>query len=317
MINTQAEPNPIKVGILISYDASLALTCLRQIYSQSDKIVLAIDKDRRTWSGDKFVLPELFLDQVTQLDVNNKIEVYEDDFSIPGLAPIDNDTRERRLLADRLGPGGWHVQVDADEYFIDFSAFVAELRKLEDQYGDEAVEVRPQWVTLFKQDETGFFLVHPLSETFAAATNRPDYLFARNCNEDEYHVVRSGQLVLHQSWARTRDELEKKISAWGHRNDFDGKSYLRFWDSVSLDTCRYISNFHPIYDQMWMNLSYFSGTIDELIHGLASGQIVVTSEQVSESSHEEVIQESPLPNERFGISFGKRLFRKVTRFLPL
>jgi hypothetical protein len=68
---------------------------------------------------------------------------------------------------------------------------------------------------------------------------------------------------------------------------------------------------------MWMNLTYFSGTIDELIHGLATGQIVVTSEQVSESSHEEALQESPLPNERIGISFGKRLLRKVSHFLPL
>ena len=316
MFRTKSESNLIKVGILISYDASLALICLRQIYSESDKIVLALDKDRRTWNGDKYVLPELFFDQVIKLDVNCKIEVYEDDFYVPGLSPMGSETRARRLLADRLGVGGWHVQVDADEYYIDFPSFIAELRRIEGQFGEDAVEVRPQWVTMFKQDEAGYFLVHPLTESFAAATNRPDYMFGRNCSEHEHRMVGSTQLVLHQSWARSRDELEKKISNFSHCNDFDGESYLRFWDYVSPDTCRYIHNFHPIYDEVWNNLIYFSGTIEDLMQALASKGVLLSEEPVPvpHYGHVAAVSESSLANEKNNNSIRKRILRKVFRF---
>jgi hypothetical protein len=33
---------------------------------------------------------------------------------------MECDTRERNMLAKYMGEGGWHVQIDADEYFADF-----------------------------------------------------------------------------------------------------------------------------------------------------------------------------------------------------
>jgi hypothetical protein len=36
---------------------------------------------------------------------------------------MENETRERMMIAQRMGEGGWHVQVDSDEYFLDFGTF--------------------------------------------------------------------------------------------------------------------------------------------------------------------------------------------------
>jgi hypothetical protein len=51
----------IKVSYLVSYDYFMLLTSIRQLYEYVDKIVVAIDIDRKTWSGNTFEIPESFL----------------------------------------------------------------------------------------------------------------------------------------------------------------------------------------------------------------------------------------------------------------
>lgn len=172
----------IHVGILISYDYQYAPTCIRQIYNHADRITLAIDVNRRTWNGEKYAMSEDFLKGIKASDPERKIHIYEDDFSIPGLSAMENDTRERNMLAERMGSAEdqWHIQVDSDEYFVDFGAFVSFLHAIEKKV-HKPLSVWVEWVTLLKKDPDGFLYVDNASrkEMAVVATNDPHYTAAR------------------------------------------------------------------------------------------------------------------------------------------
>jgi hypothetical protein len=120
-----------KIGVLVTYDFELLKNSLPYYYEYADTISLAIDSERKTWSGGKFDIPASFFLCIKEFDTKNKISIYEDVFFIPGLSTIACDSRERTLLGKFMGNGGWHIQIDSDEYFLDFPKFLAQLRKIE------------------------------------------------------------------------------------------------------------------------------------------------------------------------------------------
>ena len=63
----------IKVGYLLSYDYEMFLTSVKQLYDHVDKIVVGIDKDFRTWSGNTFNIEKSFFNDVEKFDVEKKI----------------------------------------------------------------------------------------------------------------------------------------------------------------------------------------------------------------------------------------------------
>ncbi len=54
----------IKVGMLISYDYMYIKDSLPRIYPYVDYIAFAIDKDRKTWGGENFDIPDAFFEWV-------------------------------------------------------------------------------------------------------------------------------------------------------------------------------------------------------------------------------------------------------------
>ena len=64
----------IKTGIPISYDYEYCKKVLPRIYEHSDEIVLTLDKDRLTWSGNKIHIPDTFLYWVESFDKQYKIK---------------------------------------------------------------------------------------------------------------------------------------------------------------------------------------------------------------------------------------------------
>ena len=119
----------IQTGFLVSYDYEKLKKSIPPVYEKSDEIFLALDHENRTWTGTKFEIDDAFFAWIDTFDVDKKITIYRDDFYIPELSPIDNDSRERTLLSEKMGIGNWLVQVDADEIFLDFDKFVETLRK--------------------------------------------------------------------------------------------------------------------------------------------------------------------------------------------
>src|SRR5687768_9203973 len=96
--------NAIKVGFCVAYDWEYLRISLPLVYNETDKICLAIDKERISWAGNAFGFDTArFLEFVKDVDKDGKIDVYEDDFHLSGLRPMENEVRQRNLMASRMG----------------------------------------------------------------------------------------------------------------------------------------------------------------------------------------------------------------------
>jgi len=259
----------IHVGLLLSYDYELLKNSLPLIYSASDRIFLAKDKDLRTWKGEKFTVDPSFYDWLKTFDVDNKIEIYEDDFYVPELSTIENDTRERTMLSHKMGIGNWLIQVDSDEYFIDFEKFVSNLRKY-DSYLDEPEKNKIQffafWIIIYKHTKNGILYVDkPMKAAFA--TNYPNYKVARRTKE---RVIYLDSIVLHESVARTESELRFKLQNWSHNIDVN-KNFIDKWIAVDETNYTKMTDFYYIKPSRWKTLNYFpTRKLDEISKIVAS-----------------------------------------------
>jgi hypothetical protein len=265
----------IKVGFCVSYDWKLLKNSVPRIYSSADKICLSIDKNRRSWTGVLYDFDEDdFQRWVTSIDVHKKIDVYEDDFHNPQLTAMENDSRQRNLMAKRMGKGGWHVQVDSDEYFLNFEKFVSHLKKINrNPTGKEKpVNVCVALIPLIKKLKNGFlyvnFRTHDI-EIAPFATNRPEYERARR---NGHFNILMPVFAIHETWARSDEELWFKMNNWGHSGDELKstelkRSYFKLWQSLDAHNYRYITNFHPALPQVWPALAFFeASSIDEFLN---------------------------------------------------
>ena len=253
----------IKVGFLISYDYEYIMISLPRVYEFVNEIYFAVDINRKTWSGNDFNIPEEFWKWVASFDRENKINIYEDNFFVPELSIIDCDTRERNMLSQYMGKCDWYIQIDSDEYFLDFGAFINKLRVLETAL---PVTVRCTVATLFKQLDSGFLVVNKSHETLCFATNYPKYDMARD-NTSGNQTLIWDDLVLHQSWARKPEDLRMKLNSWSHKTDFNTDSYYALWLAADEDNCYCFHNFHPVVPETWPELIAIRGSINEILEG--------------------------------------------------
>lgn len=245
----------IKVGYLISYDYKMIFSSMSLLYNYVDEIHLAIDKNRLTWSGNSFELPDSFFKDIERFDTKKKIKFYFDDFFQSDLTPIECDTRERMMLAKKMGKG-WLMQIDVDEYIYDFKKFANYLRKkwyLLLFPKCTPVVFRANWITLYKQLNDGFLFIRN-NETFPLLTNIPSYEYCReNTKLPNYQT---NLQVIHQSWARSEEEVETKLKNWSHRKDFNTTKYLELWRNLTADNYKNVEDFHPVYPKDWNKLWY-------------------------------------------------------------
>ena len=244
----------IHVGFLLSYDYEKLRHSIPAVYEHSDKIYLAKDIELRTWSGQKFTIENSFFTWIKEFDIYNKIEVYEDNFYIPDLTALENDTRERHLLSLKMGIGNWLIQVDSDEYFIDFKKFVDILKKY-DHYLDfpekNKIQIAAFWIIIYKYTKNGILYVDkPQKAIFA--TNFPNYECARRTNE---RVIYTNSIVMHESLSRSEEELRFKINNWGHNSEVND-SFMEKWKLINEDNYMNYSNFYYIKPQRWKKLAY-------------------------------------------------------------
>lgn len=255
----------IKVGYLISYDYDLVFTSLKQVYELSDKIFLAVDKNRKTWSGNDFHIPQSFFEELRVFDRNNKITVYEDNFSIPELTPMQNETRERNMLLEKMGKG-WLIQLDADEYIYDFQQTVNYLKRFNHLMiwpKMTPVIFKGKLVTLFRKLENGFLYIEN-NEKFPFITNQHRFTTARY--NPTVHSEFTNINVIHQSWARNDEEILQKIKNWGHRDDFDTMKYFDFWRTLNSENYMLHRNVHPLRASVWNELKFMEcSDVDEFI----------------------------------------------------
>lgn len=245
----------IQTGYLVSYDYELLKTSLPTVYSDSDEIFIAIDKNRNTWNGGSFSIDDSFFEWIEAYDVDKKIVIYEDDFYVPELTTMECEIRERKMLAEKMGIGNWIVQVDCDEYFVDFKKFVADLRKY-DSYlinpEKNPIQICAYWVMLYKYTANGILYVDkPLKAIFA--TNYPNYKSGRRIKERQIYT---DNIVLHESLSRTEEDLRFKLENWGHNIDLD-EGFLDKWLAVDENNYNEYKDFYYLQPEKWKRLGFF------------------------------------------------------------
>lgn len=255
----------IQVGYLVSYDYELLKNSLPTIYKESDAIFLAIDKNRKTWKGDSIEINPIFFDWIKTFDIDNKIVIYEDDFYVPTLTTMQCEVRERKMLSEKMGIGNWLIQIDADEYFLDFKSFVAFLKSknhfLKNPEKNQ-IQVSPFLINLYKRlDDKGVLYVEKPTKVMVA-TNFPNYKVGRQTRK---RIIYFRGLILHECLSRTKEELELKFNNWGHEVDINKKQFLEKWESVNETNYESMENFFYIEPEKWKKLVFTKGkTLKEI-----------------------------------------------------
>jgi hypothetical protein len=268
----------IKVSFCVAYDWGFLQHSLPLIYKDSDEICLAIDIDRISWTGNKFAFDEIgFKNLIESIDTDKKIKVYQDDFHLSNLSPMGNEVRQRKLMSEFLGSKeGWHLQLDSDEYFLNFEGFVHYIKTLNPR---RAINVCCPLITLFKNSDEGFLYIKnkglEKQDIIAIATNKPEYNTGRR--NGHFNIIAPFPIV-HQSWARSEKEILQKINNWGHRSDFDVEQYFEFWKDLDVNNFGTIQNFHPIKPTEWQSLAFLpASNIKELIQLLKNKDVLCIS----------------------------------------
>ncbi len=251
----------IKIGFLISYDYKYIFDALPIVYPYADQIILCIDVNRNTWAGGKYDIDPGFFAHIRAMDTDGKIIFFEDDFYVPSLSPMENDTRERNMLSEKMGPDCWKLQIDADEYFLNFDkvcAFLQKHRYLLSKPMYNRVNIRANWITLFKKTTHGYIYIDN-EEDFSFATNLVgQHYFARDLDGRQNREIYTNFRVLHHSWAREPHEVYQKIKNWSHKDDFDGDAFYDFWMSIDETNYMNFQDLHPIYRGAWKRLKFIA-----------------------------------------------------------
>ncbi|GIV38764.1 MAG: hypothetical protein KatS3mg033_0564 [Thermonema sp.] len=279
----------IKVGFCVAYDWHLLAHSLPRVYPHSDMICLALDKNRRSWAGQKYAFDDkAFYRFVEEIDTEKKIILYEDDFALPHLNSRQNCNRHRTLIAEKMGKGGWHIQVDADEYFLDFAGFVEYLKKLNPAPtgNEKPLNVSCPFIPLIKKTQKGYLFVQfgdRLPEMIPMATNVPDYQRARQNGHFNHYTP---FYVIHETWSRGEEELLYKINNWGHASEeLEAKerrlSYFALWKALDEYNYMYLHNFHPAKAEIWPKLGYCEAqNIEELIERIPTPKFPLSKFQL-------------------------------------
>ena len=240
----------IKLGYCVAYDWELLRYSIPAVYEHCDVICLSIDKNRQNWAGQYFSWDEEgFKKMLCEIDLQKKIKIYEDGFYNPELLPMQNEVIQRNKIANFLGKGGWHVQLDADEYFLNFAGFVSYLKEFTP---DRKVNVCCPMINLYKEIPEGILWIKPSLfkeiEYFPIATLHPDYQYGRR---NGHFNILTDFSILHQSWAREENEIWEKLNSWGHAKDFDVPKYFALWKNANAENYGSYKNFHHLRGPAW------------------------------------------------------------------
>ncbi len=274
----------IKVGFCVSYDWYLLEHSLPRVYDHSDSICLSLDKGRKSWAGKKYDFDQdSFEGLISRIDTQKKIRIIEGNFSNPDLNSRENGNLQRTAMANALGEGGWHIQVDSDEYFIDFGGFSKYLENLDPNPNPhkKPYNVLVNWIPVYKKLKGKYLVVDfgkKLPEAAPFATTRPQYLRARH--NDHFNVL-SPFFAVHETWARGKTELEFKISNWGHsseelNNPEKRNKAIELWGTIDESNYSDFKDIHPAKPESWPALKLVQAKdLGELMNRLSGEKLPI------------------------------------------
>ena len=235
---------------LISYDAAYLPESISKYYNYVDEIILGLDKNRTTWSGNNFSFDETKLwSELGAIDGDSKISIIEEDFVKSKIA-IENDNYERNFLKAQC-TNDWIFSIDADEYLINAKDFFYNYCPIVERYYNRA-DICMTWATPYKtiddttlvianEDGTPFF-----GENQGMTTSKDStFTYARWTNKSAagHNRLLSPLVALHWSLCRDKDALHEKINNIGHSDLVENDPFYQIWNQVTLENYEELHNF--------------------------------------------------------------------------
>lgn len=247
----------LSAQFLVSHDYHMLYESLPAAYPHVDEVILAVDRQHLSWAGNPFDLPDTFFAWVQDFDERRKVRIFQEDFFQSHLTPHQCDTRERRMLAEWAGANRWHIQIDADEQFLDFPAFIADLRRIERSLWARhlPLQVAVLHLNIYKETPSGYLVVPNYPNRMQVAANMALHRDCRNLRE---RTIYTQHLLLHHTFARSAEELRFKLRNYGHSKEFDTEAFIERWDKLDDDNYHQFSNFHHLKPAAWPSLTRLS-----------------------------------------------------------
>ena len=235
---------------LISYDAAYLPESISKYYNYVDEIVLGVDKNRTTWSGNTFSFDENKLwSELGAIDGDSKISIVEEDFVKSKIA-IENDNYERNFLKSQC-TNDWIFSIDADEYFVNPKDFFYNYCPLVERYYNKA-DICMTWATPYKtiddttlvianEDGTPFF-----GENQGMTTSKDStFTYARWSDKSAagHNRLLSPLVAIHWSLCRSKEDLHQKINNIGHSDIVENDPFYQIWEQVNLENYEELHNF--------------------------------------------------------------------------
>tara|TARA_B110000211_G_scaffold196639_1_gene225750 strand:+ start:100 stop:930 length:831 start_codon:yes stop_codon:yes gene_type:complete len=235
---------------LISYDAAYLPESISKYYNYVDEIVLGVDKNRTTWSGNSFSFDENKLwSELGVIDGDSKISIVEEDFVKSKIA-IENDNYERNFLKAQC-TNDWIFSIDADEYLVNSKDFFYNYCPLVERYYNKA-DICMTWATPYKtiedttlvianEDGTPFF-----GENQGMTTSKDStFTYARWSDKSAagHNRLLSPLVAIHWSLCRNKEDLHQKINNIGHSDIVENDPFYQIWDQVTMDNYEELHNF--------------------------------------------------------------------------
>lgn len=159
------------------------------------------------------------------------------------------------MLFLKRGIGNWWIQVDLDEIFIDFSAFITDLRKC-DSYLDSPhkhpIQIAGFSIIVYKYLDDGLLYVDEPTKV-QLATNYPNYKVARKTDE---RVIYTRHALLHGCLSRSEEELHFKLDNWSHNVDIN-EGFLEKWKRVNKNNYKTIRDVYYMEPERWKKFGFF------------------------------------------------------------
>lgn len=267
---------------LISYDAKYLAKSIEKYYDYVDEIILGLDKDRITWSGNSFSFDESNLwSELSAIDGDNKITIIEENFHGSSVA-IENDNYERNYLKSNCSHD-CIVSIDADEYLLNTKEFFYNYLPIAEKYINN-YDICMNWATPYKQiGDTLLVIANEnntpfLGENQGFITNKNNsFTYARwtNVSAAGENRLLSPLVALHWSLCREKEDLHLKIHNIGHSDIVEKDPFYSIWKDVTLDNYHSLRNFKTsgLGGSQWPKLLAIPVTDVENFYSQAVGSI--------------------------------------------
>lgn len=279
---------------VLAADPTWIRSSVRRYYHLLDALVVSVPRDGRGWTGAP-VQSEKCLKILQEIDTRGIGKVCLGSW-ISQQNPLDADTRQRNDAIKELARMGvdWILQIDTDEVLPS----PEELMKVISIASDQGIgSVEWPMRVLFRRTIGGRYLEIVASDSLprydypgpiavradeqlvdcrrtAGAFLRPvihgdnrslQVVRPEADNEIRMSLLDENDAIWHNSWARSRKSVRRKVASWGHNEGLRTRLYYWMFWLPSIFTWPVLRDIHPFARGLWPRLARASRSIDALI----------------------------------------------------